>query len=148
MQTDLGTFKHNQSYPDIIQAYSSIFKTLCKHGICRIVVYLDPWDIHNPGIFRTPYIHNARIFLNSGAGYWFSIFAFTIDTFSCFRVLMCLHDMLSSIWFLEWSVWFFKSLNRVFSVHLRICSICSLGSQSYKLSPALTNSVLYHTCLM
>ena len=133
---------HNQSYPDIIQAYSSIFKTLCKHCICRIAVYLNPWHIHHPCIFRTPYIRNAGIFLNSGAGNWFSIFAFTIDAFSCFCFWMCLHDMLSSIWFLEWSVCSFKSLNRVFSVHLRICSICSLSPQSCQLSPALTKSVL------
>ena len=26
IQTDLGTFRHTQSYPGIIQAYSGIFK--------------------------------------------------------------------------------------------------------------------------
>ena len=69
IQTYLGTFRHNQPDPNIIQAYSGIFKTLCNNGICRTVVYLEPWHIDNPGIFRTPYIQNARIFLNSGAGY-------------------------------------------------------------------------------
>ena len=114
IQTEFGTFRHNQSYSDIIQAYSSIFKTLCNHGICRTVVYLKPCHIHSAGIFRTAYIQNTRIFLNSGAGYWFAIFASTIDAFSCFRVLMCLYDMLSSILFLEWSAWSFKCFNRVF----------------------------------
>ena len=28
----LGTFKHNQVYPGIIQAYSGIFRTLCNPG--------------------------------------------------------------------------------------------------------------------
>ena len=30
IQTNLGTFKHNQTYPGIIQAYSGIFRTLCS----------------------------------------------------------------------------------------------------------------------
>ena len=34
IQTDLGTFRHNQSYPG--EAYS------------------EAWHIHNPGIFRNP----------------------------------------------------------------------------------------------
>ena len=42
--------------------------------------------------------------LNSVAGYCFVIFASTIDAFSCFRVLMDLHNMLPSILFLEWSL--------------------------------------------
>ena len=29
IQTNLGTFRHNQTYPGIIQAYSGIFKILC-----------------------------------------------------------------------------------------------------------------------
>ena len=37
IQTNLGIFMHNQTYPAIIQAYSGI----------------EPWHIHNPGIFRT-----------------------------------------------------------------------------------------------
>ena len=28
IQTDLGTFRQNQAYPGIIQAYSGIFRTL------------------------------------------------------------------------------------------------------------------------
>ena len=42
IQTDLGTFRHNQAYPGIIQAYSGIFKTLCNPGILRTVVYPEP----------------------------------------------------------------------------------------------------------
>ena len=47
IQTDLGTCRHNQAYP---------------------VVYLEPWHIHNPGIFRILaysqpwYIQNPGIF--------------------------------------------------------------------------------------
>ena len=47
IQTDLGTCRHNQAYP---------------------VVYLEPWHIHNPGIFTTLvysqpwHIHNPDIF--------------------------------------------------------------------------------------
>ena len=28
IQTDLGTFRHGQAYPRIIQAYSGIFRTM------------------------------------------------------------------------------------------------------------------------
>ena len=59
IQTNLGTFRHNQTYPGIIQAYSCIFRTLCNPGIFKIVVCPEPWhiqgerDIWNPGIFTT-----------------------------------------------------------------------------------------------
>ena len=39
LNADLGTFRHNQAYPRIIHAYSSIFKTLFNPGIFRTVVY-------------------------------------------------------------------------------------------------------------
>ena len=39
IQTDLGTFRHNQAYPGIIQ---NIFKTLCNRGIFRAVLYPVP----------------------------------------------------------------------------------------------------------
>ena len=42
IQTGLGTFRHNLSYPGIIQAYSGIFKTPCDSGIFRTVVYPEP----------------------------------------------------------------------------------------------------------
>ena len=42
--------------------------------------------------------------LNSVAGYCFVVFASAIDAISCFHVFMSLHDMLSSMLFLEWSV--------------------------------------------
>ena len=65
IQANLGTFRHNQTYPRIIQAYSGIFRTLCytdifyNCGIYRILTYSEPeaysepWYIQNPGIFRT-----------------------------------------------------------------------------------------------
>ena len=74
IHTDLSTFKDNQAYPGIIQAYSGIFKTLCNPGIFRNVIYPEPWHIQNHkhiqnlGIFRTmvysepPYIQRAGIF--------------------------------------------------------------------------------------
>ena len=43
MQTDFGTFKHNQAYPQIIQAYSKP---------CVTLTYLEPWYIQNPNIFK------------------------------------------------------------------------------------------------
>ena len=68
IQTDLCTSRQNQAYPEIIQVYSDIFKTLCDPA------YLAPWHIQNPdicrsrSIFRTLaysqiwYIQNPRIF--------------------------------------------------------------------------------------
>ena len=34
-----GIFRHNQTYPGIIQAYSGIFRTLCYPDIFKTVVY-------------------------------------------------------------------------------------------------------------
>ena len=74
IQTNLGTFRHNQAYPGIIQAYLGIFRTLCYPDIFKTVVCSKPWDvqegkyIQNPGIFTTlvhsepRYIQNASIF--------------------------------------------------------------------------------------
>ena len=42
IQTNLGTFRHNQTYPGIIQAYSDIFITLSCPGIFKTVVYPEP----------------------------------------------------------------------------------------------------------
>ena len=76
IQTNLGTFRHNKTYPGIIQAYSGIFRILWYPDIFEIVVYPEPWYIQkqkhiqnlsilttlvysepryiqNPGIFRT-----------------------------------------------------------------------------------------------
>ena len=80
--------------------------------------------------------------LNSGAGYWFVIFTSEINAFSCFRVLVCLHDMLSSVLFLN-GLSDYSSLSIGFLlVHLRIASIDSLNSQFYQLQSVLTNSAL------
>ena len=40
IQTDLGTFRHNQTFPGNIQAYSGIFRTLCYPDIFKTVVYV------------------------------------------------------------------------------------------------------------
>ena len=67
IHTNLGTFRHNQTYPGIIQAYlepcvsltylklwyvrnSDIFKT---RSIFRTPAYSQLWYIQNPTIFRT-----------------------------------------------------------------------------------------------
>ena len=39
VQTDLGTFRHNQAYPGITQTYSGIYRTLCNPNIFRTVEY-------------------------------------------------------------------------------------------------------------
>ena len=44
IQTNLGTFSHNLTYPGIIQAYLEP---------CVTLTYLKLWYIQNPDIFRT-----------------------------------------------------------------------------------------------
>ena len=59
IKANLGTFRHNQIHPGIIQAYSSIFRTLSYPDIFKTVVYTEPKHIQNqkliqnPGIFTT-----------------------------------------------------------------------------------------------
>ena len=62
IQTDLGTFRHNQTYLRIIQAYPEPCVTLTylklwyiqNTDILRTRSYSEPQHINNPGIFRTP----------------------------------------------------------------------------------------------
>ena len=42
IQTKLGTFRHNKTYPGIIQAYSSTFRTLCYPGIFKTMICPEP----------------------------------------------------------------------------------------------------------
>ena len=42
IQLSLGTFRYNQTYPGIIQAYSDIFRALCYPGMLKAVVYPGP----------------------------------------------------------------------------------------------------------
>ena len=44
IQKNIGTFRHNLTYPGIIQAYLKP---------CITLTYLKLWYIQNPGIFRT-----------------------------------------------------------------------------------------------
>ena len=61
IQTDLGTFRHNQAYPGIIQAYLKPCITLVylSRGISITLTYSkpetysEPWYIQKPGTFRT-----------------------------------------------------------------------------------------------
>ena len=39
IQADLGIFRYNQTYPEIVQGYSGIFRTLSYPEIFKIVVY-------------------------------------------------------------------------------------------------------------
>ena len=48
-QTNLGTFRHNQTYPGNIQGYSDIFRILCYPDI-----------FYDCDISRTPYIFRTR----------------------------------------------------------------------------------------
>ena len=63
IQTNLSTFRHNQTYPRIIQTYSGIFRTLCypdifyNCGISRTLTYSEPEACSEPR-----YIQNADIF--------------------------------------------------------------------------------------
>ena len=69
IQTYLGTFRHNQAYPGIIQVYSGIFKILCNPGIFRTMLYPEPNISRTRGICRTLvysqawYIQNPLIFI-------------------------------------------------------------------------------------
>ena len=47
IQTDLGTFRHNQTYPRIVQTYSGLFKTLYNPDMFRTAVYPELWHIQN-----------------------------------------------------------------------------------------------------
>ena len=51
IQTNLGTFSHNLTYPGIIQAYLEP---------CVTLTYLKLWYIQNPDIFRTRSIFRTR----------------------------------------------------------------------------------------
>ena len=53
IQTDLPTFRHNQTYPGIIQAYSDV---------CVTLTYLKLWYIQNPNIFRTRSIFTILVY--------------------------------------------------------------------------------------
>ena len=53
IQTNLGTFRHNQTYPEIIQACPGMFRTLYYPDIFKTVVYPEPLHIQNHAIFIT-----------------------------------------------------------------------------------------------
>ena len=59
IQTNLGTFRHNQTYRGIIQAYLEP---------CHTLTYLKLWYVQNADIFRTLaysqllYIQNPAVF--------------------------------------------------------------------------------------
>ena len=53
-QTNFGTFRHNQAYLGIIQAYSKPFV---------ILSYLEPWYIQNPNIFKIRNIFRPLVYL-------------------------------------------------------------------------------------
>ena len=55
IQTNFGTFRHNQTYPGIIQAYSGIFRTLCYP------TYLELWYIQNPEETRSIHRNQKHI---------------------------------------------------------------------------------------
>ena len=56
IQTDLGTFRHNQTYPEIIQTYSQT---------CVTLTYLKLWYIQNPHILRIRSIFRIARYTNN-----------------------------------------------------------------------------------
>ena len=42
IQTDLGSFRHNEACLGNIQPYSGIFRNLCNPDIFKTVVYPEP----------------------------------------------------------------------------------------------------------
>ena len=53
IQTNLGTFRHNQTYLGIIQAYLEPCVTLTYLKLWYTLIYSEPRHIHNHGTFRT-----------------------------------------------------------------------------------------------
>ena len=53
IQTDLGTFWHNQAYPRIIQAYPKP---------CLTLPYIELWYIQNPDIFKIRNIFRTLLY--------------------------------------------------------------------------------------
>ena len=49
----LGTFRHNQTYPEIIQAYLQP---------CLTLTYLKLWYIQNPNILRTKSLFRTPVY--------------------------------------------------------------------------------------
>ena len=58
IQTDLGTFRHNQAYPGIVQAYSKA---------CVTLAYKEPRYIQNPNIFKITNIFRTLAYSKSKA---------------------------------------------------------------------------------
>ena len=53
IQKELGTFRHNQAYPGIIQSYSKP---------CVTLAYFEPWYIQNPHIFKIRNIFRTLVY--------------------------------------------------------------------------------------
>ena len=68
IQTNLGTFRHNETYPGIIQAYSGIFRTLSYPKYLKLSYIQNPDISRTRSILKTPaysqhwYIQNSAIF--------------------------------------------------------------------------------------
>ena len=61
IQTNLGTFRHNQTCPGIIQAYSGIFRTLYFPNMFKTVVCPEPWHIQNQKHIQNPDIFTKLV---------------------------------------------------------------------------------------
>ena len=78
IQTYLGTFRHNQAYPRIIQAYSVIIRTLCNLAyfmkllmlllvlivscIFGTFLYPESWHVQNQKHIQNPSIFTILIY--------------------------------------------------------------------------------------
>ena len=63
IQTNLGTFRHNQAYPGIIYSYLGIFRTLSHRDIFKTVVHPELLTYSEPEAYSEPrFIQKVDIF--------------------------------------------------------------------------------------
>ena len=63
IQTNLGTFRHNQAYPGIIYAYLGIFRTLSHPNTFKTEVHPELLTYSEPEAYSEPcFIQNVDIF--------------------------------------------------------------------------------------
>ena len=61
-QTNSGSFRHNHTYPGIIQAYSDIFRTVRHPDLFKTVVYPEPYYIQNQKHIQNPDIVTTLVY--------------------------------------------------------------------------------------
>ena len=101
IQTDLGTFRHSQTYPGIIQAYSKLSVTLTylkllyiqnpdifrTISMLRTLAYSQTWYIQNAGIFRTLAYSKSEAYSEPCQTSTMKRFARIVNGYKCFHKL-------------------------------------------------------------